>query len=114
VAELPEFVTMNRMYRKRNFQMITISMDEPDDKDAALKTLRENHVAATNYLSTITNRDKLADLLDPQWEGPVPYTLVIAPGGKVLYRKSGPLDALAVRRAVVEHLGRTYASRKTN
>ena len=114
VAELPEFVTMNRMYRKRNFQMITISMDEPEDKDAALKTLRENRVAATNYISTITNRDKLADLLDPKWEGPVPHTLVIAPGGKVLYRKSGPLEPLAVRRAVVEHLGRTYASRKSN
>jgi thiol-disulfide isomerase/thioredoxin len=114
VAELPEFVTMNRMYRKRNFQMITISMDEPEDKDAALKTLRENRVAATNYISTITNRDKLADLLDPKWEGPVPYTLVIAPGGKVLYRKSGPLEPLAVRSAVVEHLGRTYASRKTD
>ena len=114
VAELPEFVTMNRMYRKRDFQMITISMDEPEDKAVALKTLRENHVAATNYLSTITNRDKLADLLDPKWEGPVPYTLVIAPGGKVLYRKSGPLEPLAVRRAVVDHLGRTYASKKAN
>ena len=112
VAELPEFVTMNRMYRKRNFQMVTISMDEPEDKDTALKTLRENHVAATNYISTVTNRDKLADLLDPKWEGPVPYTLVVAPGGKVLYRKSGPLEPLAVRRAIVDHLGRTYASRK--
>jgi thiol-disulfide isomerase/thioredoxin len=114
VAELPEFVTMNRMYRKRNFQMITISMDEPEQRADALKTLRENHVACTNYLSTITNRDKLADLLDPRWEGPVPYTLVIAPGGKVLYRKSGPLEPLAVRRAIVDHLGRTYASKKAN
>jgi peroxiredoxin len=112
VAELPEFVTMNRMYRKRNFQMVTVSMDEPEDKDTALKTLRENHVAATNYISTVTNRDKLADLLDPKWEGPVPYTLVVAPGGKVLYRKSGLLEPLAVRRAIVDHLGRTYASRK--
>jgi len=111
VAELPEFVTMHRMYRKRNFQLITISMDEPEDKAAALKTLRENHVATTNYLSTITNRDKLADLLDPEWQGPVPYTLVVAPGGKVLYRKSGPLEPLAVRRSIVDHLGRTYASK---
>ena len=42
----------------------------------------------------------------------MPYTLLIAPGGKVLYRKSGPLEPLEVKRAVVEHLGRTYASRK--
>jgi peroxiredoxin len=111
VAELPEFVTMNRMYRKRNFQLVTISMDEPDQKDAALKTLKEQRVAATNYLSAVTSRDRLADLLDKEWQGPVPYTVVIAPGGKVLYRKSGPLEPLAVRRAVVDYLGRTYASR---
>jgi hypothetical protein len=38
----------------------------------------------------------------------VPDTLVVAPGGKVLYRKAGPIEALAVRRAVVGFLGRTY------
>ncbi|MCI0360974.1 MAG: redoxin domain-containing protein [Planctomycetaceae bacterium] len=112
VAELPEFVTMNRMYRKRNFQLVTISLDEPGEKEAALKALKEHRVAATNYLSTIDSKDKLADLLDKEWQGPVPYTVVIAPGGKVLYRKSGPLEPLAVKRAVVDFLGRTYASRK--
>lgn len=112
VAELPEFVTMNRMYRKRNFQLVTIGLDEPDQKEAALKVLKEQRVAATNYLSTVESKDKLADLLDKEWQGPVPYTVVIAPGGKVLYRKSGPLEPLAVKRAVVDFIGRTYASRK--
>ncbi len=28
VAEFPEFVTINRMYRKRNFELITISLDK--------------------------------------------------------------------------------------
>lgn len=112
VAELPELVTIHRMYRKRPFQLVTISVDEPDQKEAALKVLREQRVATTNYLSTIENKDKLAEALDKEWPGPVPFTVVIAPGGKVLYRKSGPLDPLAVKRAIVEHLGRTYASRK--
>ncbi len=111
VAELPEFVTMNRMYRKRNFQMVTISLDEPDQKGAVLKVLREKHVSSTNYLSDIASRDKFAELLDKDWPGPVPYTLLIAPGGKVLYRHSGDIDPLEVRRAIVDVLGRTYASR---
>jgi peroxiredoxin len=108
VAELPEFVTMNRMYRRRPFQMITLSLDDPAKKDAALKVLKDNHVSATNYLVTIANRDKLADLLDKEWQGPVPYTLAIAPGGKVVYRKSGAIEPLEVKRAVVGYLGRTY------
>jgi peroxiredoxin len=112
VAELPEFVTMNRMYRRRDFQLVTISMDDPEKKDAALKVLRDQHVAATNYILDIKDRDKFADLLDKEWQGPLPHTLLIAPGGKVIYRKTGALDPLAVKRAVADHLGRTYASRK--
>ncbi len=111
VAELPEFVTMNRMYRRRNFQMVTISLDEPEQKADALKVLKEKKVAATNYISTVSNRDRFADLLDKEWSGPVPYTLLIAPGGKVIYRHQGEIDPLAVRRQIVEVLGRTYANR---
>ena len=108
VAELPEFVTMNRMYRGRAFQLVTLSLDDPEKKDDALKVLREKKVAATNYLLRTADRDKFAEALDKEWPGPVPYTLVVAPGGKVLYRKSGPIDPLEVRRAVVGYLGRTY------
>jgi peroxiredoxin len=108
VAELPEFVTMNRMYRGRDFQLVTISMDDPDKEKAVLDVLRAKHVAATNYILTMKDRDKFAELLDKQWEGPVPYTLLIAPQGKVLFRKAEAIEPLALRRAVVGHLGRTY------
>ncbi len=113
VQELPEFVTMNRMYRHRSFRLVTLSMDEPEKKDAPLKVLREKHVAAENYIVTIKDRDKFADLLDKDWTGPLPHTLLIAPGGKVLYRKTGAIDALAVKRAIADHLGRTYAVKKS-
>jgi peroxiredoxin len=108
VAELPEFVTMNRMYRGRAFQLVTLCMDEPDKKDAAVKVLKDKKVAATNYLVKTADRDKFADALDKDWPGPVPYTLIVAPGGKVIYRKSGSIDPLDVRRAIVGQLGRTY------
>jgi peroxiredoxin len=107
-AELPEFVTMNRMYRKRPFQLVTISMDDAAKKEEALAVLREKHVACTNYVAAFKDRDKFADRLDKDWEGPLPHTVIIAPGGKVLYRKSGAIDALEVKRAIVGYLGRTY------
>lgn len=111
VAELPELVTMHRMYRGRKFQMVTISMDEPEQKADALKLLESKHVSAANYLSTIAKRDKLADLLDKEWKGPLPYTVLIAPGGKVVYRVEGAIKPLELRRAIADQLGRTYASR---
>ena len=108
VAELPELVTINRMYRGRNFEMVTISMDEPEKREEALKVLAENKVAAKNYVVKTENRDTFGDLFDKQWPGPVPYTVLIAPGGKVIYRKSGPVDPLELKRAIVGHLGRTF------
>jgi peroxiredoxin len=108
VAELPDLVTMNRMYRGRPFRLVTISLDEPAKRDEALRVLTENHVAAGNYILSSKDRDAFAEALDKEWPGPVPYTLIVAPGGKVLYRKSGAIDPLELKRAIVAFLGRTY------
>lgn len=111
VEELPELVTINRMYRKRKFELITISLDGPQARDAVLKRLQEKHVSATNYVFQSDDRDAFAEALDKQWPGPVPYTILVAPGGKILYRKHDSIHPLELKQAIVEHLGRTYASR---
>jgi hypothetical protein len=108
---MPEFVTMNRMYRKRPFEFITISLDEPSAKEQALKALQEAHASGKNYLLTSHDNDQLAAAVDPQWPGPLPYTLLVAPGGKIIYRHSGPIEPVEVKRAIVEYIGRTYAGR---
>ncbi len=112
ITELPELVTMNRMYRRRDFKLVTICMDDPEKRAGALKALQEQHVAAANFLVEIKDRDKFADLLDKKWAGPLQYTLIVEPGGKVLYRKTGAIDPLEVKRAIVGYLGRTYAIKK--
>jgi len=75
IAEMSDFVDINRMYRNRNFRMVTISFDEPEQRETVLKILERNHVSSTNYLSTIDSMDQFADILDEKWAGPVPYTL---------------------------------------
>ena len=111
VEEMSKLVTINRMYRKRRFELITISLDGAKDRDLALKYLTKEHVSATNYVFTSEDRDKLAEALDKKWPGPLPYTVLIAPGGKVIYRKLDIIDPLELKKAIVEKLGRTYASR---
>jgi peroxiredoxin len=108
VAELPELVTMNRMYRGRNFQLVTISLDDIAKQEDAARVLKENHVSATNTILSSDDRDNFAQALDQDWPGPVPYTLLIAPGGKIIYRKTGAIDPLELKRAIVGYLGRTY------
>ena len=111
IAEIPELVEMNRMYRKRPFELITITMDDMDRKEAALGVLKEQHVSSKNYIYSGEDKDKLVDSLDKQWEGPPPYTLLVAPGGKIIYRKLGPIDPIEVKKKIVEQIGRTYASK---
>ena len=41
---------------------------------------------------------------DSHWESGVPFTMVIAPGGKVLYQKEGEVDILALRRVILANL----------
>ena len=111
VNELPELVTMNRMYRKRPFEMITISMDDPKKQDQALAMLTKLHVSTTNYIFNSDKRDALVEALDKEWPGPVPYTLLIAPGGKAIYRQTGEFDAMELKKEIVGYIGRTYADR---
>lgn len=108
VAELPEFVTINRMYRGRKFRLVTISLDDPEKRADALEVLKKHHVSSTNYLLTTSDRDAFAEAFDPEWPGPIPYTVVIAPGGKILSRTTGAIDPLEIKRVIVGFLGRTY------
>jgi len=108
VAEMPDFVEMNRMYRKRDFELITISVDEADARDPALKILTGAEASMTNYHATIEDQDALVNAIDPDWEGGLPYTMIVAPGGEVLHRYNGAIEPLQVKRDIVAYLGRTY------
>lgn len=111
VEELEELVTINRMYRRRPFEAITISLDGAANRDRALKILEEKHVSCNNYIFNSTDRDRFAEALDKKWRGPLPYTLLVAPGGKIIYRKHDAFDPLKLKQTIVNELGRTYASR---
>jgi peroxiredoxin len=108
VAELSEFAAMNRMYRRRDFELVTVSADAPAEKAKALGALKRKQVSATNYLFSDNDKYKLMDTIDKESTGALPLTILVAPGGKVLYRKSGPCEPLAIKRAIVGYLGRTY------
>lgn len=112
ISELPEFVTVNRMYRGRQFEMYTLTTDPPDQRDAALKVLRKNYVSCTNYIFHSDDRDDLAEALDPAWEGPVPFTILVAPGGEIVRRWKEASDPDELKSEISTRLGKTYATRR--
>jgi len=112
IREIPEFVDLNRMYRRRSkFALMTVCLDDVNKSDHALKILREMYASTTNYIYSGDDKDALAEAIDPEWSGAVPFTVFIDPAGKVLYRHTDTIDPAEIRRLIVNHLGRTYASR---
>jgi thiol-disulfide isomerase/thioredoxin len=112
IIEFPEFVAMQRMYGQRNFQMVSVSVDQNAAREKVESFLRENQAAFSNYLYLGEDQEALINAVDPDWQGVIPYTLLVSPEGKVVYRHAGIIDPLEVKRIVVGQLGRYYADDK--
>ncbi|HVZ95850.1 MAG TPA: hypothetical protein VG847_03170 [Chitinophagaceae bacterium] len=52
----------------------------------------------------------MTDAVDKNRKGALPYTLVVEPGGKIVYSKEGPMDVPELKQAIVEDhiIGRYY------
>lgn len=123
VAEFPELVALSRRFANRDFELITISMDNPQLEPQVKRFLEKNGAAPSNrlrrqlatdgratthYLYEGASTDALVKAVDPQWPGPLPHTVVIAPDGKVLYRHNGPIDPAKLLDVVLGALGTFY------
>jgi peroxiredoxin len=110
VSEFPEFITMHRMYRKRDFEFISISADDPAQKEKALTFLKNQQASATNYIFHIDDKYKLIEAIDPKWQGALPYTILVEPGGKIVYSKQGSINPAEMKAMIIDNplLGRYY------
>lgn len=110
VAEYPDLVVLQRMYGARDFEFVSVSADRPDQEEKALNFLKKVPSPITNYLFDGTDNYQLIEAIDPDWNGALPYTLLVEPGGKKVFAYQGVVDQLELRRAIVEHpmMGRYY------
>lgn len=104
VSEFDELVEQNLRFRHRDFELVTVAAQFPDEEARVLKFLQKKNASTRNLIFGTTDKYALIEALDPEWQGALPHTLVIGPDGKVLYRQTGSLDFLALRRAIVPAL----------
>jgi thiol-disulfide isomerase/thioredoxin len=110
VTEFPSFITINRMYRNRDFKFISISADDSAKKDKVLQFLQKQQASNTNYLFNNDDKYKLIEAIDPAWKGELPYTILAEPGGKIVYHNDGIIDEAELKKAIVDnkYIGRYY------
>lgn len=110
ILEYPEFIEIQRMYGARDFEFVSISADKAEHEQKVLDYLKSKHSAVANYLFSESDKYALIEAVDKNWNGALPYTILVEPGGKVVWSHQGDVDFLALKRAIVEHpmMGRYY------
>lgn len=102
--EMPEFQTIYRMYGHRAFDVVTVSINYPDEKPGVLSVLNRLHATSRNLLLGSTDIYSLLAAFDADWNAAVPYTMLIRPGGEVVYRRQGTSGPLELKRLIIANL----------
>ena len=104
ITEFPELVTINRMYRHRAFEMVTVSANFPDERKEVQAFLEKQQASGRNLLFRTTDKYELMAAFDPAWNNALPYTVLINPAGEMIYKAQGEIDPLEIKRAIVKSL----------
>jgi len=106
--EFPDLQDTFRMYGARDLELVTVAANMPDEKNSVLRLLEKMHATSRNLLFAAADAAALQAAFDPNWESAVPYTVLIAPDGRVLYQKQGAVDILELRRTILANLPSDY------
>jgi peroxiredoxin len=108
ITEFADLQDTFRMYGVRDFSLVTVSTNMPDEKPSVTRFLNKMHATSRNLLFASDDTAALQAAFDPKWESAVPYTVLIAPDGKVLYKTLGTVDLLELRRIILANLPSDY------
>ena len=123
IAEFPELVTTARKFGLRDFELITISTDNPKDSakvkaflekrgagllDRLKPSLKAEGRTTNSYIFSDPDTNALVKALDPEWPGAIPHTVLVGTDGKILWRHTGAVNGEELRAKILEHMGRYY------
>ncbi len=123
VAEFPELVTTARKFGLRDFELITISTDDPKDStkvkaflekrgagllDRLKPSLKAEGRTTNSYIFKEADTNALMKALDPEWPGAIPHTVLVGTSGEILWRHNGAVNAEELRTVILEKMGRFY------
>ncbi len=108
IAEFADLQDTLRMYGGRDFSLVTVSANMPDEQASVLHLLEKKHATSRNYLFDSQDTSALQTAFDAEWDSAVPYTVLLSADGKVLYKQLGSADILELRRIILANLPSAY------
>ncbi|MGK0237209.1 MAG: peroxiredoxin [Candidatus Pelagisphaera sp.] len=104
VAEFDEFVEIDRMYRHRDFEFVTVSINRPDEEKRVLDFLKKKEASNKNLIFASAQREPLINAFNPDWQGVAPYTVLISPKGEIVYSEIGSIDPAPLKQKILDSL----------
>jgi peroxiredoxin len=109
IAEFADLQDTLRMYSDRDLSLVTVSVNMPDEQASVLRFLQKKHATSRNLLFSSTDTADMQKAFDPTWDSAVPYTILLSPDGKVLYKQLGSVDVLELRRIILANVASEYS-----
>ena len=108
IEEFADLEDTYLMYKVRDFDLVTVSANMPDEKDGVLRMLQKKRATSRNLLFSSTDTEAMQKAFDPTWQSAVPYTVLLDSNGKVLYKNLGSVDILELRRTILANMPSDY------
>jgi peroxiredoxin len=108
ITEFADLQDTLRMYGSRDFSLVTVSANMPDEQPSVLRFLQKKHATSKNYLFNSQDTTALQTAFDPKWDSAVPYTVLLSADGKILYKQLGSADMLELKRIILANLPSDY------
>jgi peroxiredoxin len=103
-SEFPDLEATYQMYRARNLEFVSVSVNDPEERPAVLEFLTAHKASHRNLLFSTADVYGLQAAFDPKMPAPVPFTILLAPNGDVVYQELGEVDLMKLRRAILANL----------
>lgn len=99
--EFPDLVKINKDYRPRSLEFITISLDDVTDiKTGVPKFLGSMKATMPAYLLNVSDPEPAIDLVDPRWQGSLPATFLYNEKGEIVWSHIGRVNPAELRSAI--------------
>jgi thiol-disulfide isomerase/thioredoxin len=99
--EFPDLVQIDRDYRTRGLEFITVSLDDAADiKTAVPQFLVQMRAQMPAYLLNVPDPEPAIKSIDEEWGGGLPATFLYDAKGKIVFKHMGRVNAVELRAAI--------------
>jgi thiol-disulfide isomerase/thioredoxin len=99
--EFPDLVKIDKEYRPRSLDFVTISLDDMTDiKTSVPKFLQDMKATMPAYLLNTSDPEPAINLVDRRWQGDLPATYLYNEKGEVVYKHIGRVNTAELREAI--------------